>query len=97
MDLTRRPDLEHAEMIFSVRTNHNTSKVVAELYNLDTKQSIPETRVESNISYMTHSLFTENIAGYLKGKATLTIRFKNTEEEAVGYITDNSRLVLLYK
>lgn len=89
--------IHSAEMIYSVGNKHGSSKVVVELYDLITRESIPDSRIESIVSYVAHPLYSENLASYLKGEIELVIRFRNAEEGAVGYITDNSRLVLVYK
>lgn len=86
-----------AEMIYSIELE-NSSGVIAELFDFVAEEAIPASRVESSSSSRIQNLYSGNMANSLKdGGKEVVIRFRNTEENAVAYIPNTSRLVLTYE
>lgn len=96
VDLVGLP-IQGVVMNYSLRITRGGDVLEAELYDLVEGRTVPLSRVESVIGYIMHTRKTEDLSGYISGKASLAIRFRVNREGAVGYIPNNSRIEVTYK
>ncbi|MFT7239285.1 MAG: hypothetical protein ACI93L_003385 [Cyclobacteriaceae bacterium] len=83
----------------SLRNQRGTESVCyAELYNLTDKEPVAFSGVESVIDYELHTVSTDDLRRGLDFDMSkeLTIRFRNTEENSISYISNNSKLIIYY-
>lgn len=97
VNLENGKELTGAEMIYEMESRSVSSKVVAELYDISANRTITGSIVESKSTNGLHKVASSNISSNLNGVMYLTIRFKSTEDGAVGYLSGNNRLVLQTK
>ncbi len=99
LDVSKLGDFVSAEMSYIMATTRGSSKMIAELYNLDDESSVYLSQVtyEVGLSVVLKQKSGDFLEHLPKEAKTFVIRFRNSENGPDGYINDYSSLILTYK